>query len=1048
MKKLTLLAAILAALFMAAGCPTDVDNSPGVSTKVTGVSVTPAAADVNQGGERQFEAAVAGTGTYPSTVTWTIVETGIQAGTGIVGGLLTVDANEPAESTLTIKASSTLAGYTHVFGTATVTVKASSSPTVTGVAVEPATADVTQGNDQQFTATVSGTGAYLETVTWTIDGAEANGKTAAGSEITTGGLLKVSAAEPADSVITIKANSAFAGYTDLYGSAEVTVKAIVMPATDVYLASNHTGMTAWWGPDDPPDARQFTQNADGTYEITLITTSTTFYFRFFVKDGTGTTYYYHPASGNFPVNINAPMALNSSPTSSISWMVTYTGEFTIVLDPITMTYVFDVPFTVTGVDVEPSARSIDQGSEFQFSATVLGSYTPQGVNWSIDAAEANGKTAAGSEITSGGLLHISETEPVGPLTIRATSTADTSKSGTAAITVRAGGSAPTVYDVTISPATDVAVRKGRTIQFSVDVDATPDADDTVAWSIVETAASGTGISETGLLTVALGETLSSLTIKATPNEAGFAGLADTVTVAVNPLAFDVWLVGGSPSPSWNIGNAGLKMTHEGDGVFTWTGDFAYNTSNVNQSVKFASNDGTGGTGTPGWENNIWFGAAAAGTALVTDTPLPVIRKTGQGNYWVHDAGGAGNYTITLDTENLTVVFVKNGGVSIASRVWIVGDISNWLDGPKTPIELAEDSGNEGVFTYSGNFASGYLKFFQGDTPAWATNTWLTPPTNAAASVNCLIENDPVSLTTALGANKSNGSWHIVHPGDYTITVDLAANTVEFVRTSGGDITIGEGFDVWAVGASAAWNWSGTSNKMTSSDGVIFTWTGSLAAAASEGVSFATSDTDTGSPAWSGGKWYVAASTGQAVQNVAGDQSFAVAISGSQNPMFSVAAAGNYTITLDTNAMTVKFVKNDYTTPPEPPSFPEFQSTTRSNSIALIGNGITDSISDHTLSWTTPPAALAEGAYMFAQGENVYAWKGVASNSNSQFRLYAGSTSWCASGGWKVAVNSGGLVDNGEVQLAQGTTGIGIQKACTIIVWYYADDNLIKIQIVE
>ena len=212
----------------------------------------------------------------------------------------------------------------------------------------------------------------------------------------------------------------------------------------------------------------------------------------------------------------------------------------------------------------------------------------------------------------------------------------------------------------------------------------------------------------------------------------------------------------------------------------------------------------------------------------------------------------------------------------ADKLWLVGDASSWLT---SPIELTKD--DDGIFSYSGTFgASSYLKFHNSvDAPtAWGGNNFVTPTTNAAASVNCMEPDDPLSFDLDLGPNKTNGSWLILHPGDYDVTVNLNNSTVEFTRTSGGSIVVGDGYDVWIVGASTVWNWNTDANKMTRQNNGVYTWTGNLTKQTSNGLSFNTSDTDAGTPAWNGSsaKWYVAAAAGQTVQNI-GYQVFSVVV---------------------------------------------------------------------------------------------------------------------------------------------------------------------------
>jgi uncharacterized protein YjdB len=97
---------------------------------VPSITVSPASAGVQKGGSQQFTAAVSGIS--DPAVSWTIVETTVKPGTAITSaGLLKVATGETLPS-LTVKATSTVAGYTNVFGTATVTVSSDGSGTAGG----------------------------------------------------------------------------------------------------------------------------------------------------------------------------------------------------------------------------------------------------------------------------------------------------------------------------------------------------------------------------------------------------------------------------------------------------------------------------------------------------------------------------------------------------------------------------------------------------------------------------------------------------------------------------------------------------------------------------------------------------------------------------------------------------------------------------------------------------------------------------------------------------------------------------------------------------
>jgi hypothetical protein len=84
--------------------------------------------------------------------------------------------------------------------------------------------------------------------------------------------------------------------------------------------------------------------------------------------------------------------------------------------------------TVTGVTVSPATVSVDQGGTQGFTATVNGTNNPaKTVTWTV--------TGGLSTIDIFGTLTVAANETAANLTVRATSTADTSKSGTATVTV-------------------------------------------------------------------------------------------------------------------------------------------------------------------------------------------------------------------------------------------------------------------------------------------------------------------------------------------------------------------------------------------------------------------------------------------------------------------------------------------------------------------------------------------------------------------------------------------------------------------------------------
>jgi hypothetical protein len=134
------------------------DGEPGEPV-VTSVTVSPAESTLQVGTTRELAAAVQGEGDFDDTVTWSSSDDEIASVSE--SGLVTA----VAEGTATITATSN--ETPGVTGTATVIVTTEPVETeVTAVTVTPATASLAPGATQQLNASVTGTGDYDDTVTW------------------------------------------------------------------------------------------------------------------------------------------------------------------------------------------------------------------------------------------------------------------------------------------------------------------------------------------------------------------------------------------------------------------------------------------------------------------------------------------------------------------------------------------------------------------------------------------------------------------------------------------------------------------------------------------------------------------------------------------------------------------------------------------------------------------------------------------------------------------------------------------------------------------
>ncbi len=185
---------------------------------VTSVVVTPSTATISAGSTKQFAAILTGTGTYTSTVTWSV--NNLAGGNATVGTISTAGlytAPNPAPASVTIKATSTF--DTTKSGSATVTITTPPVSGVTSVTVAPGTVTLSPGNTKQFSATVTGNGTYTTGVTWSVN--SVTGGNATVGTINTSGLYITP--YPVPSTVTIIATSTFD--TTKSGSATVSFAA-------------------------------------------------------------------------------------------------------------------------------------------------------------------------------------------------------------------------------------------------------------------------------------------------------------------------------------------------------------------------------------------------------------------------------------------------------------------------------------------------------------------------------------------------------------------------------------------------------------------------------------------------------------------------------------------------------------------------------------------------------------------------------------------------------------------------------------------------------
>jgi uncharacterized protein YjdB len=456
---------------------------------VTGVTVSPPNQSVARGRTRQFNASVTGTNNPDNAVTWEVSSNAagngaVTSGTRIDGnGLLTVAANETL-SVLYVRATSIVDPSKS--GSVSVNVVI---PTITSITVNPSNQSITRGRTLQFSASVMGTYDPDSTVTWRVSSNTAGtGTVTAGTTISANGLLTVSANETLTTLYVIATSA-----VDPSKSGSVPVSVVIPTVTGVAVSPSNQQVTSG-------GTLQFSTSVMGNYNpdstVTWRVSSN--------AAGTGAV-----APGT-TINANGLLTVAANETAATLYIFATSVADTSKFGSVSVSVI--IP-TVTGVTVSPSNQSITRGRTLQFNASVTGTNNPNNtVIWRVSSnAAGTGAVTQGTSINAGGLLTVAASETATTLYVIATSVADTSKSGSASVSVII----PTVTGVSVSPSNQ-SITRGSTLQFNASVTGTNNPDNSVTWRVSSNAAgtgavtSGTSINANGLLTVAANETATTL----------------------------------------------------------------------------------------------------------------------------------------------------------------------------------------------------------------------------------------------------------------------------------------------------------------------------------------------------------------------------------------------------------------------------------------------------------------------------------------------------------------------------------------------------------
>jgi uncharacterized protein YjdB len=413
-------AALCAVLFCLFACENIADSTDKNDVTVKSVTVDPGTASVQPGQTQQFIAQVEGEGQVlpDQSVVWSIAGDSPAGATIDSDGFFTTPENAEPGAVFTIRATS--AADTSKYGSAEVTLipPPSGEIPVKAVKVEPAAASVQPGQTQRFTAQVEGEGEDLpdQRVVWSIVG-----ENPADAAIDDKGLLTLPDSAEPGATVTIRATSA--ADTSKYGSAELTVAAPppAVPVKRVQISPKTVSVLQG-------QTQQFTALVEGTGAETPGQSVT---WSIFGEHHPETT-----IDGNGLLTVSATEeagAVFSVRAASKTDPSKY-GSATIT--------VTEAP-SVVSVAVQPESMAVAQGNVRQFSAvvTVTGN-AARTVEWSLE-----GERQQGTSISASGVLTLALNERINNvLTVKAVSSVDSGKFGTAAVTVLENTPLPNLVD--------------------------------------------------------------------------------------------------------------------------------------------------------------------------------------------------------------------------------------------------------------------------------------------------------------------------------------------------------------------------------------------------------------------------------------------------------------------------------------------------------------------------------------------------------------------------------------------------------------------------
>jgi hypothetical protein len=182
------------------------------------------------------------------------------------------------------------------------------------------------------------------------------------------------------------------------------------------------------------------------------------------------------------------------------------------------------------------------------------------------------------------------------------------------------------------------------------------------------------------------------------------------------------------------------------------------------------------TFTGDWCDGDWYNPATSNQAISNTSYIITSGCDGPDNKWLINESEAGDYKITINTEN-EVIRIEQ--LISYDNIYIVGDASPSGWDITDPEAFTQDDTDPFVFTWQGNLAEGELKFstFTGD---WCDGDWLL-----ATSADQSLSATDYSIFSGCPESDQDHKWKVTASdvGEYLITVDLNNNSISFASGS-------------------------------------------------------------------------------------------------------------------------------------------------------------------------------------------------------------------------------------------------------------------------